>query len=413
MPLFHDASATWSGYSYQGKVGLYALLKKLNTYHGDNIQDEFQNWKLEFEWLEDFSIKDGHTYISIHQVKAYSDRVYSKYKKAIDQLALNAYLQDYMQVTSQIEHYLHVIKDVNFNKECLYAYSINGRNQKYCQLNEIDNLIKEEIGIFLGRYHTPDNNLDAIITHFNKLLAIIDHHVKQRHENIQNQPAATRQIEYIDFSDIIDSLLRDSSQLSHERILYEKKAYFVSIIDEYCQNKSDEIAIKINQICRELLNLDDNDFIYFIKSISPHIQTTSNHLLNLSDFQGLIQKDSTKGSFFKSINQINGFETFISRQCLEKLSKRYLPTTINREEEAKEEICQDILENPFAIENLFEMDCFITERITCESIEEDAHNTTDIRDEDLPDRDSQEYKITELKKVEMIKIEDAERILNA
>ena len=119
MPLFHDASPTWSGFSYQGKVGLYVVLNKLNTYHGANIRNEFQNFKLEFEWLEDFSIKDGNTYISIYQVKAYNDRAFSKYKKAINQLALNAYLQDYMQVDSYLEHYLHVISDVSFDKRCL------------------------------------------------------------------------------------------------------------------------------------------------------------------------------------------------------------------------------------------------------------------------------------------------------
>lgn len=413
MPLFHDASPTWSGFSYQGKVGLYVVLKKLNSYNGENIQNVFENWKLEFEWLEDFSIKDGNTYISIHQVKAYNNRSYSKYKIAINQLALNAYLQDYTQVTSQIKHYLHVIRDVNFNKECLYEYTIRGMNQKYCSLNEIDNIIQEQIGIFVERHNIPDNNDEAIVIHFNKLLAIIDDHVKRRHHIIQTQPIRTRQIEYIDFLEIINALRTDSNQLNQNRILYEKKEYLSRIVDEFCQNKSNEIEIKINETCRELLDLEDNDFIYFIKSISPHIQVNSDNFMTLLDFQSLLQKDATKGSFLKSMSKIHGFNIFIQRKFLEKLDKKYLPTTINREEEAKEEICQDILENPFAIENLFELDCFITERITCESIEEDAYNTTEIRDEDLPDRDSQEYKISELKKVEMVKIEDAERILNA
>ena len=162
-----------------------------------------------------------------------------------------------------------------------------------------------------------------------------------------------------------------------------------------------------------MLNLNDNNFIYFIKSISPHIQTSGDALLTFTDFQSLLQKDSTKDSFFESITCVENFNTFVGDKCLNKDSKTYLPTTINRRESAKYEICQSILGNPFAIENLFEMDCFITERISCESIEENAYNTIDIRDEDLPDRDSREYKITELKKVEMIKIEDAERILNA
>ena len=409
MPLFHDASPTWSGFSYQGKVGLYVVLKKLNTYNRQNIQDEFQNWKLEFEWLEDFSIKDDETYMSIHQVKAYNNRAFSKYKKAIYQLVTNSF----MYYTPQINHYLHVITDVSFSNSCLYEYTINGTYKKHCSLNEIDDLIKEQIGIFISRYNTDDNNMEAIYTHFTKLLAIIDNHVRQRHQNIHTQLVGARQIECINFSEIIDSLISDSLQLNQERMIYEKKIYFMSIVDEFCQDKDDAVKEKINHICRGLLDLEDDEFINFIKSISPHIHTSDNNLLTIGDFQSLLQRDPTKDSFLESIKNIEDFNTFVADKYLHREDKKYLPTTINRRSSAKDEVCQRILENSFAIENLFEMDCFITERISCKSIEEDAYNTTEIRDEDLPSADSQEYKITELKKVEMMKIEDAERILNA
>jgi len=408
MPLFHDASPTWSGFSYQGKVGLYVVLKKMNTYNGRNIRNEFQNWNLEFEWLEDFSLKNGDIYISIHQVKAYVDKSFSKYKKAIVQLIRNSY----MYYVPQIENYLHVVTDVNFSNKCLYNYVIDDADSKFCPLNEIDNLIKVEISIFLSKYNNPDNNNDAIYTHFTKLLAIIDNHVRQRHYNIQTQPARTRQIEYIDFSEIIDSLMKDSNQLTQERMIYEKKIYFMNIVDEFCQNKDEDIKQKINDICRELLNLDDKDFIYFVKSISPHIQTSWDNLLTIDDFQGLLQVDSTKDSFFEIIKVLEDFTSFIRDKYLINDDKRYLPTTINRNPSAINEVCQSIIDNPFAIEKLYEMDCFITERMECNSIEEDAINITEVPEGCIPDDESREDKINELKKVSMINIAEAERILN-
>lgn len=409
MPLYFDATFSWSGYAYQGKVGVFLVLKHLNQYNGNSLDTYFNDWELEFEWLEDFSIKQNGTYISLHQVKTLNSTRVASYNTAITQTIENAQNAFNYHITP----YFHVSSNVVNPNAIFYEYHINGNNQQYCPLNEIDNLVKEQIGIFLAKYNHRDNNVEAIDTHFAKLLAIIDNHVRQRHHNIQTQPPATRQIECINFSEIIDSLKTDSRQLTQERMIYEKKIYFVGIVDEFCQDKNEDEKQKINDICRELLNLNDIDFIYFVKSISPHIQTSSDDLLTLTDFQSLLQKDSTKDSFFVSMSGIRNFQDFIVSKCLDKNREKYLPTTINRNESAKNEICQSILENQFAIENLFEMDCFITERISCESIEEDAYNTADIRDEDLPDRDSQEYKTNELKKVKMMKLAEAERILNA
>ena len=39
MPIYFDATFSWSGYSYQGKVGMFIVLKKLNEYNGCKISD--------------------------------------------------------------------------------------------------------------------------------------------------------------------------------------------------------------------------------------------------------------------------------------------------------------------------------------------------------------------------------------
>jgi len=79
-PLF-DASATWNGFSYQGKVGLYVCLKLIldSLNKGENIDEFCTKHSIEFEWLEDFSILKNNKYISHHQVKHYNEDKFSKY----------------------------------------------------------------------------------------------------------------------------------------------------------------------------------------------------------------------------------------------------------------------------------------------------------------------------------------------
>ena len=83
-PLF-DATASWNGFSYQGKVGLYVCLKLIRDAinRKEDINDFCDKYSIEFEWLEDFSILKNNCYKSHHQVKHYDDDKFSSYIDAI------------------------------------------------------------------------------------------------------------------------------------------------------------------------------------------------------------------------------------------------------------------------------------------------------------------------------------------
>ena len=66
----HDASSSWNGYTYQGKVAIYTTLKYINFYIQGQNAHKINSLKLEIEHLEDFSILESNNYISLHQVKA-------------------------------------------------------------------------------------------------------------------------------------------------------------------------------------------------------------------------------------------------------------------------------------------------------------------------------------------------------
>jgi len=77
--LEYDATPSWSGYNYQGKVALYVVLDKICELYSTGNTADISNFYLELEWLEDFSVKQiitgASVYKSIHQVneKAFYD----------------------------------------------------------------------------------------------------------------------------------------------------------------------------------------------------------------------------------------------------------------------------------------------------------------------------------------------------
>lgn len=105
--MAHDASATWSGFNYQGKVALFHTLHFINEKLDGNIGFDFNGYTLTLERHEDFEIGNILGPISFHQVKAYKDSEFSKYKNALLELALelrsyhgvNGYLHTWQPIT--------------------------------------------------------------------------------------------------------------------------------------------------------------------------------------------------------------------------------------------------------------------------------------------------------------------------
>lgn len=92
--VVHDATPSWNGFNYQGKVGLYVLLCFIDNLcqdsklSADEIKKIAKEYTIEYEWVEDFSIKHNGNYKSIHQVKHYNSTAFSDYLDAIETAAL-------------------------------------------------------------------------------------------------------------------------------------------------------------------------------------------------------------------------------------------------------------------------------------------------------------------------------------
>lgn len=85
----HDATPSWNGFNYQGKVGIYVcleMIKKAIIEHGINtpgLNLFLEQHSIEYEWIEDFAIKNGDAYLSLHQVKHKAGTAFSDHIEAI------------------------------------------------------------------------------------------------------------------------------------------------------------------------------------------------------------------------------------------------------------------------------------------------------------------------------------------
>jgi hypothetical protein len=118
--LEYDATPSWSGYNYQGKIALYVLLTELCELYRANQVDKIEDYKLELEWMEDFSIlireNNVWKYNSIHQVKAYDTDNINNYSEALFGLTIKT-----INNLDIKQAYLHTWKQININSDDWYS----------------------------------------------------------------------------------------------------------------------------------------------------------------------------------------------------------------------------------------------------------------------------------------------------
>lgn len=106
-----DASASWNGYMYQGKVALLLALKKINE------DDNIDNYWLESEGIEDFSIGEGGKYLSIHQVKNRKDDKLEDYREALFNIVKR--IRDFPDIENGYLHTKNEIQIDDWDKQII------------------------------------------------------------------------------------------------------------------------------------------------------------------------------------------------------------------------------------------------------------------------------------------------------
>lgn len=132
--MSHDASATWSGFNYQGKVALYHTLTLINRKLQTDNNYNFNGFELILENHEDFDIKGTDGFISFHQVKAINKSAFNTYENALFAMILQL---DNPRHTS-VEGYLHTWKSLNWNGQATFEEKLKGIIKKITDSHEDD-----------------------------------------------------------------------------------------------------------------------------------------------------------------------------------------------------------------------------------------------------------------------------------
>lgn len=393
----HSAIPSWSGYIYQGKVAIYHVLFLIHANLSKNISTEFNNYGLEIEWQEDFSILIDGEYDSIHQVKAYEQGTYpTVYNKALtdlyDKLSTGIGVSGWLNIWNPInfttgtesknfeelktanqtilnQSYLQSVLDqVN-----IYTYC-NGN--KFCDLDEIDRLIVKKIEEIynhnnFGIASLTDKQYEFVRF---KLYQIIDEHIIKVHKD------KTKQKDKIPFNRILDKFKTNYEEYSKEYEYIKVKNNFFEKIHEYCDN-SENCACEIelcNDSCdlfkieKELEVKTAEEVYKIIRQSTPHYKSINDLLNDTGLVFGLVRT-------FHSLNK-----NYQTNQYLYKKSDTYLPTTIHNQRN-KTITAKKILENKEldSILNQFEANIFISDDVTSSDIIQDAFLSKKVSSKDI------------------------------
>lgn len=263
--MSRNATASWSGYSHQGKVGLLIALRKIKALNLDPLT----GYTLELETQEDAKLMHGIDPIEVHQVKA----------KVGD-----AYISSYIPAIKKFEgcnglNYLHTICEItNWNTLAQadnpagvdrYPYTAT---RNFCPLAEIDQFILAEISAVLELYgHSECQNVGWCQGGFNEFLAVLD-------EKIRIEHATKAQADYqIVFT--LDDLFNIITQIPTKyksivsairREIYEQYLFFINALEDqaFPSMTVDHEAFVIS-IIQQICLLDDQELENFLYQIFP------------------------------------------------------------------------------------------------------------------------------------------------
>ncbi|WP_290653611.1 ABC-three component system protein [Idiomarina sp.] len=267
-----DASPSWSGFNYQGKVALYCALKAINK---EPVESDLSNYHLMLENTEDFELWHDEAPISVHQVKAYNSSSYSKYTNALVAITLELYKQD------GVKGWVHTWKPIN-SKTGTASLAASVKDDFRAIIEEYDNTNPKDGSSILEKATSGEKNipkLAAILrTAFEgftskELYKVIDSILHEQNDAIARLASYRYEDnnEFCDLNEIdnkIKSEIAEAMQARELTVTEEQKKktffYFLGMMDRYIiqrhkrKQSSEKIPIAFNEIIHGL-EIDHED----------------------------------------------------------------------------------------------------------------------------------------------------------
>lgn len=416
----HSAIPSWSGYIYQGKVAIYHTLSFIVEKLNSNKNYDFTSYSLEVEWAEDFALKNGNDYLSLHQVKAYKETKPSTYKDALEDIYTKLATTQY----AKSKAYLHIWQSITYNGSTsdfeklkqnyqkshsadvlkrmeLYEYEKDKFN---CGLSEIDTYILEKIKSYIQLINDPNiPDTDEQYTRTKEnIFALLDKHILAIHSG------STRKTDTIPFDSILCEMIQNHEESSQPYKELKLKSYILEMIAEYCDDPDSCLYKTCDDSCHffPMIKIFEamrpSELFKFIKRASP--QFTIDELQNAHGI---------KYSLFAAY-----YEFDKSKRCIDHIyskdTKFFLPSTIHGRKDSKS-IAYKLLKNK-ELDNLidqFQINIFISEDITIKQLATEALKLNSIDKKQLHTLyDSHDKnKINQIKELTVLSIEDVKKEL--
>lgn len=426
--LPHTAIPTWSGFIYQGRIGLYHVLKQLNL----KQENEINELVFQIDSIEDFAIMklnpNGNPIpISMHQVKAVKSNAYATYKEDFVQLenkwaaiGVNN-VEAFFHLATENEKTKAQIETLHPNLK-IYVYENNAES---CALNKIDAKIKAQIVLALRKYNIVGYNNSNTVQLLNEILEkIVSDKVIYIH-SLNHAGAAIRQVAFdnpIPLTAFLDAIKADVTLLVQDENFFEAtirdnlNRYYQEFCFDCDENQlTDDIKAKMDKYLHLFNSFDSIDFRAFLQNIRPHKEITYRNLREYTDLS--LNEDEMKDSFFSALLAIKESNNGNGIGWVCPVLKHYHPTSLNYSntdkgrKSASERILKTVLSK--AIDVPFNSDYLITSECNVDDIEACANNISQLDSSALGiNYNKNRKRITHWKKVSLIDLETAKNKLN-
>lgn len=397
-----NATASWSGYSHQGQVGLLVALRKLQE-----IGIDLSNHFVEFENTEDVAIYEkaqngSKNFISVHQVKAYysdGNNTKSKYTSV---------LNDSFQGSGT--RYLHTVVEItnwgnstvtNNNNVERYPYSAT---QFHCDTEEIEDFIIAELNLIF-----PGNPSRAELAH-KRLIFALDNKIRSEHKTKSSKDQYDI---YFSLKEILD-IISDQSIFESQGIYECRNIFYSSFIDLIKEEgiEDDKRDFLESGVIKWINDLDDNNFKKFLQYLN-----ICEPLKDLEKSQILANKDGLEQVFFRLLIDVLELEPSQEQNLIkyrkDNINSDFVITSIIKEPRRTATVIKNIIENLTSMNLLWENHQLVNKEINANLITDNPAINSITEDDDTSEELKNDHnRFMYYSNTKLISIQDAIQLLN-
>jgi hypothetical protein len=356
--MSRNATASWSGYSHQGKVALLIALRKINTLHanGGNLND----YILECENHEDASIKYHANILEAHQVKAKNgSTTIGAYTDAL--LLFTDGNQKFLHTTCEVTNWNTLTAAQNPNGVVRYSYQ-NG--VLHCPLISITGYIDQEIAILLrNENHPQTENVPFRDIAMWDFLSRLDDRIRYEHA-FKDQANYDISFSLEDVKQIILAPVAPAAArlVAIRQRLYQTFELFISDLDEGNIPITPQHEEAVTNALKKIYNLNDEKFQQFLRNINPHTSggvRVETQILTDNFFV----TDTFYSTFLGVLIKVTGAEYNLDDKCIPSYFRAdsYLLTAISSQPERIKFFARKILDNQDVDFSAYEKDFLVTQ----------------------------------------------------